>query len=146
MRRLLNVFYNYKNCFDLKNIEMFFEYNNTNYIINLLFEIKLLYNSLYALFEKKLYILQNYLLENLVSKYICKSINNTNISILFILKRDKSLCFYVNYWNLNTIIIKIRYLLFFIQKTLNCLISVVYFIKLDLKNVYYRICIYKSNK
>jgi len=146
MQYLLNIFYNYKNCFDLKNIEMFFEYNNTNYIINLLFEIKLLYNSLYALFEKKLYILQNYLLENLVSKYICKSINNTNISILFILKRDKSLCFYVNYWNLNTIIIKIRYLLFFIQKTLNCLISVVYFIKLDLKNVYYRICIYKSNK
>ncbi len=97
MQYLLNIFYNYKNCFDLKNIEMFFEYNNTNYIINLLFEIKLLYNSLYALFEKKLYILQNYLLENLVSKYICKSINNTNISILFILKRDKSLCFYVNY-------------------------------------------------
>ncbi len=85
---------------------MLSKYSNANYIINLLFKIESLYNSLYALFKKKLYILRNYLLKNFVLKRVCKSINNTNISILFVLKRDKFLCLYINYRKLNTITIK----------------------------------------
>ena len=146
MRHLSNAFYNYKNCFDFKNIEMLFKHNNTNYIINLLFEIESSYNSLYTLFEKKLYILQNYFLKFFVLKRVRKSINNTNVLIFFVLKRNKSLRFCVNYWNLNTITIKNWYLLSLIKKTLNCLINVVYFTKFDLKNVYYCICICKSDK
>ena len=112
---------------------MLLEYNNINYIINLFLKIELLYNSLYAFSKKKLYILQNYFLKNFVSKRICKSINNVNASILFVLKRNEFLCLYINYRNLNTIIIKIQCLLSFIKKTLNYLINVVYFTKFDSK-------------
>ena len=107
MRRLLNALYNYKNCFDFKNVKMLFEYSDANYIIDLFFEIELLYNSLYVFFEKKLYVLQDYLLKNFVSKYVCKSINNTSALILFVLKRDESLCLCVDYRDLNATIIKI---------------------------------------
>ncbi len=125
---------------------MFLEYSDANYIINLLFEIELLYNLFYALFKKKLHILQDYLLKNLVSKRVRKSINNANILILFVSKRNESLRLCINYRNLNTIIIKNRYSFSLIEKTLNRLINVVYFTKFDLKNVYYRICICKNNK
>ena len=42
----------YENCFDSKNAEMFFTYENKNHIINLKFDKKSLYNSLYALLKK----------------------------------------------------------------------------------------------
>ena len=57
IQRLSDVFYNYKNCFNFKNIEILLEHNNTNYSIDLLLEIESPYGLLYALFEKKLYIL-----------------------------------------------------------------------------------------
>jgi len=58
--------------------------------------------------------------------------------MLFMLKSNKSLRLYVNYYNLNAITIKNWCLLSFIKKTLNCLISIMYFTKLNLKNVYYK--------
>ena len=99
MRYLSNDFYNYQNCFNLKNIEILFEYNNIDYAIDLFFEIELLYSLLYALFKKKLYILQKHFLKNLVSKCVCKSINNASVSIFFnnnfyIKKRQVSLSLY----------------------------------------------------
>jgi hypothetical protein len=66
--------------------------------------------------------------------------------MLFMLKSNKSLRLCVNYRNLNAITIKNRYFLSFIKKTLNYLISVAYFTKLNLKNTYYRIRIHQDNK
>ncbi len=106
IRCLLNIFYNYQNCFDFKNIKIFFKFNNTNYIIDLFFKIKLLYNLFYAPFEKKLYILQNYFLKNFVSKRVCELISNTNVSIFFVSKSNKFFRLCVNYRSLNTITIK----------------------------------------
>ena len=132
---------NYKDIFNLKNIFIFLKYNNKNYNINLLLKTKLLYKLLYLLFKKKLDILQNYLLKNLVLSRICKSIFFIKILILFVLKNNKSLRLYINYRDLNAIILKNRYFFFIIKKTLNRLIDTVYFTKLNLKNIYYRICI-----
>ena len=44
----------YKNCFDLKNAEMLFIYENENHVINLKFKKKSSYDFLYALSKKKL--------------------------------------------------------------------------------------------
>ena len=38
----------YENCFDSKNAEMLFTYENENYVINLKFNKKLSYDSFYA--------------------------------------------------------------------------------------------------
>ena len=47
-------FKSYKDCFDSKNAEMLSTHENENHVINLKFDKKLLYDSLYALSEKKL--------------------------------------------------------------------------------------------
>ncbi len=132
---------NYNNVFDSKNVFTLFNYKKKNYSISLLLNKELLYKLLYSFFKKELSILQEYLLKNLALSKIRKSISFVNASILFVSKSDNSLRLCVDYCNLNIIIIKNRYSLSLIKKTLNCLIDVIYFTKLDLKNVYYRICI-----
>ncbi len=132
---------NYNNVFDLKNAFILLNYKKKNYNINLLLNKKSLYELLYSFFEKKLNILQEYLLKNLTLNKIRKFINFVNALILFVLKSNNNLRLYVDYRNLNVIIIKNKCSLFLIKETLDRLIDVIYFIKLDLKNTYYRICI-----
>ena len=52
----------------------------------------------------------------------------------------------VDYRELNKVIIKNRYFLFLINETLNHLNNVKRFIKLDFKNIYYRIRIRKNDE
>ena len=66
--------------------------------------------------------------------------------ILFIFKKNNELRLYMNYKKLNAIIIKNRHSLFLIIKTLNRLCDVKVFIKLNLKNIYYKIRIKKDDK
>ena len=128
----------YENCFDLKNAKMFFTYENKNHVIDLKFDKKSSYDFLYVLSKKELQILQNYLLKNFMLNRIRKFFSLVEISILFIFKKNNSLRLYVNYRNLNIIIIKNK-CFFLIEKTFNRLINVAYFTKHNLKNVYYRI-------
>ena len=129
----------YKDCFDSKNAEMLLTHENKNHVIDLKSEKKSSYDSLYALSKKKLQILQNYLLKNLALSRIREFFNFVKTSMLFIFKKNESLRLCVNYQDLNVIIIKNKCFLFLIEKTLNRLISVVYFTKLNFKNVYHRI-------
>ena len=69
-----------------------------------------------------------------------------NLLILFIFKKNKELRLCVNYKKLNAIIIKNRHSLLFIIETLNCFCEAKRFIKLNLKNVYYRIRIKRDDK
>jgi len=128
---------NYNNIFDLKNAFIFFDYRKENYNIDLLLNKEFFYKLLYFLFEKEFDILQEYFLKNLTLNRICKFISLVNASILFVLKSNNSLRLYINYCNLNIITIKNKYSLSLIKKILNCLIDVIYFIKLDFKNAYY---------
>jgi len=132
---------NYNNVFDSKNAFILFDYKKENYNIDLLLNKESFYELLYSFFKKELSILQEYLLKNLTLNKICKFINLVNISILFILKSNNSLRLHINYCNLNTIIIKNKCSLSLIKKTLDCLINIIYFTKLNFKNAYYRICI-----
>jgi len=137
---------NYNNVFDSKTVFTFLDYRKENYSIDLLLNKEFFYKLLYSFFEKKFDILQKYFLKNLTLNRICKSISFVDTSILFVSKNNNNLRLYINYCNLNIITIKNKYFLFLIEKTLNCLISAVYFTKLDFKNTYYRICICQNNK
>ena len=57
--------------------------------------------------------------------------------MFFILKKNNGFYLYINYYNLNKVIIKNYYPLFLIMKTLNRLYNIKKFIKLNLKNAYY---------
>ena len=65
---------------------------------------------------------------------------------MFIFKKDNKLRLYINYKKLNVMIIKNRYLLFLIIKTLNRLYDVKIFTKLNLKNIYHKISIKEDDK
>jgi len=86
--------------------------------------------------------LQEYLLKNLTLDKIRKFISFVNILMLFISQSNNNLKLYINYYNFNVTIIKNKCSLSLIKETLNRLINIVYFTKLNLKNVYYRIRIY----
>ena len=146
MRKLFTFLKNYKNCFDFKNAEILFEHENKNYIINLLSSAKLSYESFYTFFKTEFEILKNYLLKNLTLNYIREFTSRASTLMFFILKKNNSFCLCINYKKLNAFIIKNKCSFFLIDETLNYLMSVVYFIKFNLKNAYHRIKIYKNNE
>ena len=136
---LLFEFKLYKNCFNSKNAEMLFTHEDENYVIDLKFDKKLSYDLLYALLKKELQVLQNYLLKNFTLNCIREFFSFAETSILFIFKKNNNLRLYINYRDLNVIIIKNKCFFSLIEKTFNRLINVAYFTKLNLKNAYHRI-------
>ena len=101
---------------------------------------------IYNLLQKKLQILQEYLESTLKKGSIRPSKSSTKAPILFILKAEGIIRLYINYRRLNKIIIKNQYPLLLVGKLFNRLSYTKIFIKLDLYNAYYRICIKKGDK
>jgi hypothetical protein len=66
--------------------------------------------------------------------------------ILFILKLDSTIRLYVDYYGLNKITIKNRYLLPLVSKILDRLSRGKIFTKLDLRDDYYRLYIKEGDK
>jgi hypothetical protein len=64
----------------------------------------------------------------------------------FFFKKNGNLKLYINYRGLNKITIKDRYSLFFINETLNRLISAAYYTKFNFKDTYYKIRIKTNNE
>jgi hypothetical protein len=91
-------------------------------------------------------ILKKYLNNNLKREYIQYFISSVEISILFILKKDRSLRLYVDYRGLNKITIKNRYPFLLIGKILNRFNGAAIYTKFDLKKIYYKIRIKKRDE
>jgi hypothetical protein len=104
------------------------------------------YRFFYFLLRTQLDILREYIEDAIAKGWIQRSINPTGALILFILKKDRSLRLYVDYRGLNAATIKNRHPLPLIGETLDRLIDAKVFIKLNLKNIYYRIRIKKSDE
>jgi hypothetical protein len=104
------------------------------------------YKFIYKLSKTELKILKKYLNKNLEKGYIQHFINPAGTSILFILKKDGSFRLYVDYKNLNKIIIKNRHSLSLIRETLNRFSVAAIYTKFDLKKAYYRIRIKKEDE
>jgi hypothetical protein len=91
-------------------------------------------------------ILNEYLNENLEREYIQYFISSIGASILFILKKNGNFRLYIDYRDLNKIIIKNRYLFFLVREILNRFNGIAVYTKLDLKEIYYRIRIKKGDE
>ena len=137
MRKLFTFLKSYENCFDFKNTKILFEHKNENHVITFLSNAKSLYKSLYTFFETKFKILRNYLLKNLILNYIRGFTSRASASMFFVFRKNNNFCFCINYKRLNAFIIKNKCLFSLIDETLNRLMNVVYFIKLNLKNAYH---------
>ena len=146
VRRLFELLKSYENCFDFKNAKIFFEHEDENHIIDLMPGAEPPYESLYIFFETELDVLKNYLLKNLILNRIRESTSRASASMFFVFKKNDSLRLYVDYKELNTLIIKNKCSLSLIDETLNRLVNAAYFIKLNFKNAYHRIKIRKSDE
>ena len=90
--------------------------------------------------------LRRYLDENLSKEFIQVNHFQAIISVLFIKKFEEELCFCMNYWDLNAIIIKNQYSLSLISETLNHLNQVKIFIKLDIIFAFNRLWIKEEDE
>ncbi|RAH62534.1 hypothetical protein BO85DRAFT_361585, partial [Aspergillus piperis CBS 112811] len=66
--------------------------------------------------------------------------------LFFKIKKNSNLCLYINYKNLNKISIKNYYFLFIILEIFDSVSDSKYFLKINIKNIYYQICIKENNK
>jgi len=135
-----------KDVYNNKLAKILLKLRRENYVINFQNNKKLLFMFLYNFLQNKLAILRRYFDNMLAKDWIKHLILLVDVSILFVLKLNNKLCLYVNYRDLNAIIIKNCYLLFLIIETLDCLCEAKRFIVLNLKNIYYRIRIKRNNK
>jgi hypothetical protein len=62
------------------------------------------------------------------------------------LKKDENLRLYVDYRSFNKLTIKNKYALFLIGKLIDRLSDTAIYIKLDIKNIYYKIRIHSNDK
>ncbi len=95
------------------------------------------YGPIYALGLVELEILKAYIETYFKTGFIQPSKFPTSASIFFNKKFHGSLCLYVDYWGLNNLTIKNRYLLPLIGETLNCWSRAKQFTQLDLTSTYH---------
>ena len=136
----------FENVFFFKSTITLLSHDEHDHVIDLMSNKISLFESLYNMSQTKLKVLQKYIRENLALNRIRHSIVDVDALVLFTLKKNEKLRLCVNYRNLNVVTIKNRISLSFIDETLNRLVEAVYFIKLNLKNAYYRIKIKVDNE
>jgi hypothetical protein len=136
----------FRNIFFKIKAHKLFEHDFHDYVIEILSNRDSFFDSIYNLSTTKLKILKNYIDEYMKKNFIIEFMSFAKVFILFVKKTNDKLRLCVNYKELNEIIIKNRYSLFFINENLNKLFETKIFIKLNVKNVFHRIKIRKENE
>ena len=104
------------------------------------------FGPLYPLSQKELEALYQYVEENLEKGFIRPSKSPAGALILFVLKKDGSLCLCVDYRGLNSVTVKNRYPLPLIGEIMDRINGTSVFSKMDLKDVYYCIRVKEGDK
>ncbi len=117
-KKLLIVYHDFLNVFDREKITQLSLHWSYNHKIELKEENQLSRSRLYFMLSYKLQKIKEYLKENLKKKFIILSKASFASSILFVKKKDDSLCFCMNYWKLNALIKRDRYSILLIDEVL----------------------------
>ena len=112
------------------------KHHSWDHKIRLISEKQLTFELIYALSNKELKVLREYLESNEKKEFIRKSKFSAEYSSFFVLKKKGKLRLYVDYRKLNEITIKNRYLLLNIEELQDRLTDVKWFIKLNLREAY----------
>ncbi len=98
------------------------------------------------MFLTELKALDEYLIKALIKDWIQEFKSSADISVLFTLRKNDELQFYVDYYALNVMMIKNHYSLSLINELLDQLDDSVIFLKIDLWNAYHHICIHEEDE
>ena len=119
---ILAKYSDFSNVFSSDSVAELPEHNRINdHPINPLDDKQPLYGPIYSLGSVELEMLKTYIKANLASGFIRSSKSPTSALILFVQKKDGSLCLCIDYEGLNNLTIKNCYLLPLIGKSLDCL-------------------------
>ncbi len=117
-KKLSIVYHDFLNVFDREKITQLLLHWLYDHKIKLEEENQLSRSQLYLILSYKLQKIKKYLKENLKKKFITLSKAFFASSILFIKKKDDSLCFCMNYWKLNALIKRNHYSILLIDEVL----------------------------
>ncbi len=117
-KKLLIVYHDFLNVFDREKTTQLLSHQSYDHKIKLEDKDQSSRSRLYLMLNHKLQKIKKYLEENLKKKFIIFSKALFASSILFVKKKDDSLCFCVNYRKLNALIKKDRYSIFLIDEVL----------------------------
>ncbi len=117
-KKLLIVYYDFLNVFDREKTTQLSSHWSYDHKIELEDESQSSRSRLYFMLSHKLQKIKKYLEENLKKKFITLSKAFFASSILFVKKKDDSLCFCVNFWKLNALIKRNRYSILLIDEVL----------------------------
>ncbi len=139
-------YFAFQNIFSEIKTHKLFKHDFHDHVIEILSNRDSFFDSIYNLSATELKILKNYIDKYMKKNFITEFMSFAKILILFVKKTNDKLRLCVNYKELNEIIIKNRYSLFFINENLNKLFETKIFIKLNVKDVFHRIKIRKENE
>ncbi len=122
------------------------EYKSWDHEILLLKKRKSKWMLLYFISKNQLKKVHNYLAENLKREFIKSLKSSVEYLILFVSKKNDIKQLYIDYRQLNEIIYWDSYSLSLIEELQDRLEKVKWFISLDLKKVYYYVCMKKSKE
>ncbi len=117
-KKLSIIYHDFLNVFDREKTTQLSLHQSYDHKIELEEESQLSRSQLYFMLSYKLQKIKEYLEENLKKKFIILSKASFASSILFVKKKDNSLCFCMNYWKLNALIKRDRYLILLINEVL----------------------------
>ncbi len=131
-KKLSVIYHNFLNVFDKEKTTQLFLHQSYDHKIELKDESQLSKSQLYFMLSYKLQKIKKYLEENLKKKFITLSKALFASLILFVEKKDDSLCFCMNYWKLNALIKRNRYLILLINEVLAQIQGSKYLIQLNI--------------
>jgi hypothetical protein len=123
------------------------DHDSWDHLIELMNEKKI--SSLEFIYDmslSELEVLKKYIKKHLNKEFIVSSFSSIRISMLFAKKSSDDLRFFINYRRLNAITIKNRYSILLISQLLILLMRTKIFIKINIRQTYYRLRIREENE
>ena len=139
-------YFEFLNIFFKKNVDILSLYQAHDHVIHLKEDAQSSVFALYDISRDEILELRRYLNENLSKDFIQVNHFQMITSVLFIKKLEEELCFYMNYWDLNTITVKNQYSLSLISETLNHLSWAKIFIQLNIISAFNRLQIKEEDE
>ncbi len=139
-KKLLIVYHDFLNVFDKEKTTQLSLHQSYNHKIELEEESQSFRSWLYFMLSYKLQKIKEYLKENLKKKFITFSKASFASSILFVKKKDNSLCFCMNYQKLNALIKRNRYSILLIDEVLAWIQGSKYLTWLNIIIIFNKLC------
>ncbi len=144
--KLLSGYHDYLDVFDWAMIDQLSSHHIYDHKIELIDERMFSRSRLYQMFNHKLQKIKKYLIKHLNKEFIFFSFASYVSLILFIEKKDESLCFCIDYRKLNALIKWDRYSLLLIDETLACIQESKYLTQLNIIVTFNKLQMHSDNE